>query len=685
MLQKRYCLPLLILTALLASSSSRVVAAEMPVEEAWKALPKYEYGQDMAALLAMDRAVIQAMATPESRSKCAARLADLLAAKETTPAARQYICLQLRQIGTPAEVPLLAAMLLKPDTSQIARYALQQIPGEAASAALRAGLDTLKSKLLIGVINSVAVRKDTGAVSALARLADSSDEQVASAAVSALGRIGDDRALAVLTARAEKATVPMARELAVVMLRHADALAKAGKAEPAKAIFDKLGQAGQPRGARRAALEGLLRIEGEKATATVLAWFADADAERRLIASGHLNSVPDAELDKLLAKLGDLPAGSQLAVIELATARRGQEMLPVVLSMIKSDKPELRLAGLRCLRMVGDKSVIPLLLDRLSDEEEVAEASQKVLANLPRAEVVPALLEALDSRPKIRPGVIGVLKSLRCFDAIDPLVELAARPDPAVYDPALDGLRGIADPDKSDIPRLVKMLLKTSEGRHRDEAAKTILIVCDKLPAGADRSELVLAALARVDGSEAPKYLPLLGRLGGAKSLALIQAALESEDAEIQESAVRALCNWPNAEVADKLLEIGKDSPNKAFRHWALRAYIRVVTLKSERPESETLAMLQGAMKLAQSTDDKQLAVERAATVRTIESVDWIAQQLDDPALAQTACKSIVELAHHRFLRHPNMKQFRPILEKVAKISKDPAIAERAKRYGLGL
>ena len=43
-------------------------AAEMPIEDAWKALPKYEYGNDMAVLLTIDREVIRAMATPASRS-----------------------------------------------------------------------------------------------------------------------------------------------------------------------------------------------------------------------------------------------------------------------------------------------------------------------------------------------------------------------------------------------------------------------------------------------------------------------------------------------------------------------------------------------------------------------------------------------------------------------------------------
>ena len=117
----------------------------------------------------------------------------------------------------------------------------------------------------------------------------------------------------------------------------------------------------------------------------------------------------------------------------------------------------------------------------------------------------------------------------------------------------------------------------------------------------------------------------------------------------------------------------------------ALRAYIRVVSLKSDRPDSDTLAMLQKAFQQATNADDQQLAIERTSTVRTMEAVEWVASMLDDPALAQSACKTIVELAHHRFLRHPNMRQFGPILEKAAKISDDPAIVERAKRYRLGL
>jgi hypothetical protein len=74
--------------------------AEVPVDEAWRMMPQYQYGEDMGPLLTIDREVIRAMSSPESRAACAARLAALLDAETTTPAARQYICLQLRGVGT---------------------------------------------------------------------------------------------------------------------------------------------------------------------------------------------------------------------------------------------------------------------------------------------------------------------------------------------------------------------------------------------------------------------------------------------------------------------------------------------------------------------------------------------------------------------------------------------------------
>ncbi len=685
MISKKLVLPLLIVVAVAAGDCCHLTAAEMSPRDAWEALPNYEYGQDMAPLLAIDRVVIQAMTSPQSRATCAAQLGALLASDKATMAAKQYICLQLRQVGTAAEVPVLAQLLAAPKTSEMARYALQAIPGDESAAVLRGALATFKGQLLVGVVNSLSARKDEHAVGTLQQLCDSEDEPIATAAVRALGNIGGEQATALLVARAKQAGVPTPRELAVSLLHCADTRAAAGDKESAKAIFEQLSGSGQPTGARRAALTSLLHLDSQQSSTTTLTWLADPDPDRQLIALGHLQSLPESQLDQLLARLPDLPDAGKLAVIELAAARRGKAILPMIVTMARSDQPELKLAGVRCLGMVGDTTVIPLLVELLSGEDDAIRAAQEALVNLPREAVTAALLDALDKRPDIRVPVIGLLVKLKRYDAIDPLVEIASQPDSAIYEPALDGLRGIADPDKTDIPRLVHLLLKTEPGKHRDEVEKTILIVTEKLPADSDRSELVRAALAGVPGSESSKYLPLLGRLGGAKALESIQSALADADPEISEAAIRGLCNWPNAEVADQLLDLATNSENNAWRRWALRAYIRVVTLDSDRPEAETLAMLQSAMALAKTTDDRQLTLQRASTIRTMPAVNWIADYLDDPDLSQMACEAIVELAHNRFLRHPNMDQFGPILDRVGQISKDTEVVERAKRYRLGL
>ncbi len=77
------------------------------------------------------------------------------------------------------------------------------------------------------------------------------------------------------------------------------------------------------------------------------------------------------------------------------------------------------------------------------------------------------------------------------------------------------------------------------------------------------------------------------------------------------------------------------------------------------------------------------LVIQRAAAIRTLETVRWVAPYLDDPDLQQAACSTIVELAHHRFLRVPNKSLFDPLLQKVSQLAKDPDIANRARQYRL--
>jgi hypothetical protein len=133
--------------------------------------------------------------------------------------------------------------------------------------------------------------------------------------------------------------------------------------------------------------------------------------------------------------------------------------------------------------------------------------------------------------------------------------------------------------------------------------------------------------------------------------------------------------------VADQLLKLSQSGKTDEHRLWALRAFIRVSALPGAAADAERLAMLKQAMQLAGRDEERGLILERASAVRTVESLRFVLPYLDRPALSQSACKSIVELARHKELRDPNKKEFGPALTKVLATAKDATTLERARRY----
>src|SRR5690606_4254703 len=93
--------------------------------------------------------------------------------------------------GSSAAVPELAKLLPNPQLSSWARIALEAIPGPEADEALRNAAESLDGLLLVGTINSIGVRRDAKAVELLAGKLKDQDEEVASAAAVALGKIGN--------------------------------------------------------------------------------------------------------------------------------------------------------------------------------------------------------------------------------------------------------------------------------------------------------------------------------------------------------------------------------------------------------------------------------------------------------------------------------------------------------------
>ncbi len=83
------------------------------------------------------------------------------------PAEKAIACKELAIHGSAAAVPELAKLLSDEQLASWSRIALEAIPGAAVDEALRNAMYSLQGKLLVGVINSIGVRRDAGAVERL--------------------------------------------------------------------------------------------------------------------------------------------------------------------------------------------------------------------------------------------------------------------------------------------------------------------------------------------------------------------------------------------------------------------------------------------------------------------------------------------------------------------------------------
>lgn len=242
--------------------------------------------------------------------------------------------------------------------------------------------------------------------------------------------------------------------------------------------------------------------------------------------------------------------------------------------------------------------------------------------------------------------------------------------------PAARALGRLAQPPH--VPAMLARLPKTSGGE-RDDLERAIMFVCERTPSPDERADAIIAAYESGTLDKA-LLLPVLGRVGGDKAAAVVRGALGSPVPEVREAAIRGLCNWPDASVAPDLEELARELTDPGQRSAALRALVRVVTLRDQLSTKEQLAYLRTGFELAGTEPDRNWVLERAHNVRHVETFRMVLPYLDDPAHAVRAGRALCELAHHGGLRSGEKEEYEAALRKVIQVcEQDTNLTARAK------
>jgi hypothetical protein len=170
--------------------------------------------------------------------------------------------------------------------------------------------------------------------------------------------------------------------------------------------------------------------------------------------------------------------------------------------------------------------------------------------------------------------------------------------------------------------------------------------------------------------------LNVLGRIGDNSALPVLNVALKDENVEVQTAAIRALADWPTSEPAVELLKVAESSGNKVHRILALRGFVRLLGLASERPAGETIEMYKKAMSLAPDAGEKKKVLSGLANTKSLAALQMAAGYLGDEVLAVEAGAAVVNIAGGIYADYP--EQAKNMLNQIIKTTKIDSLREQA-------
>lgn len=613
----------------------------------------------------------------EPQRLAAARAMVAKLGADTPQEARVWLLKQLDHIGRGEAVSALVTLLDDKDTlvKETARRALSNDVSPEAGPALRAALGRADTpEWRVAIINALGYRRDTAAVADIARLAADKDETVAAAAISALGRIADPQSVRTLDALKAGAS-PTLRTLVVdSQLLMAERLRADGKAPAAAAIYQQLYAPAEAKRVRIAGLRGLVAIQGARALPAVSDVLRGNDARMAVMAVRFAGEVPGAAMTQGLAGLvSKVPEAAQVALLDELGSRGDVTARTAVLAAAKDNSVAVRTAALEALGKLGSGADVALLATTAATSTDPERsAARDSLTHLAGRDVNDAIVKAMaGADSKLRMELVRALAARRVTTATPALLQAAQDQDAALRLEAIKALGTLGD-EKSVAP-LVGLMVQSPSDEQRQAAQQALIDVSDRLQNRAPASDVILAALP---GAATPARVALLGTLKSypsPKALEAVRAATKDVDAKVQDAAVRALSDWPDAAAVPDLREIatGGDETHQVL---ALRGYARLVAA-SDRPAAEKLKMLQEGLALAKRPEEKRLFLAGLGDVTTVESLNLVQPYLDDKTVSQEAAAATVNIMKAIVGQVPDGKA---VLRKVVAVARNRQVLRDA-------
>lgn len=583
--------------------------------------------------------------------------------RSETPEAEKALAFKGLAIhGSPACIGDVASYLGNERLASWARITLEAIPGDDASAALRAAAagGKLSGRLLVGVINSLGVRHDAAAVPLLSTRLGDADAAAAAAAAAALGTIGTAAAAAPLS-KALAAGIPDRDLVAAACVVCGERLMAAGDAATAVALFQAVRAAEVSEQRRAEATRAAIVAQGRDGIPLLVDLLKSAPQRlfnMGLFTARELAVGPDrdpalaSEVDRALlaaftsSAASDAGRGRRPLLIDLLADRNATgasaAVQKTILAAARGDDAAVRLAAIRAIGRCGDASAAAGLLEIAAGAgPAVLTTVRQAIATMPADgvnEVIVARLAGSDAGSL--PLVIGLVGDRRITTAAGAVLPFVEHADPAVRTAAMVALGSVVE-----LKDLGVLVAKTADPRDDIEGAAAAAALKEAAVRMANRDACAarIAEAVETAGPRAGVLVETLADVGGGVALTAVAAAAGSGDVALQDAATRVLGKWMTADAAPVLLDLATTDKAGPYRGRAMKGYLRIAR-QFALPEAERAEMCRRALAAAQDPADRKAVIEILVRYPHPATLAVAQEAVDMPDVAEEARAAVTAI-----------------------------------------
>jgi len=529
--------------------------------------------------------------------------------RDTSFLAKRFACQQLGMIGTDASVPALAALLSSEETAGLACLAFTTYPAGKADAALREA--TLQASTLVKVqlLQTLGDRGDPKALQLFIQAAADDNRRVSAAGISGLGKNGTKIAIEKLRALSKK-SAETSRPVLEALLTAAQVAAAHGDARTARRVYADLLQPAQELPVRRAAFEGLLRLDRDGGQARILSQLRSLDQSLKPAAIAAVARLkPGTSSTPFASLLPQLSPEFQAWMIDGISAIADAPALTAATRALGSEYAPVRQAAITAVAKMAGKDSLPSLVIALNSSNSAADQKyiETALVSLPSDQATDLALvrELQQAQGSVRAQLLTVITRRQGAKAKSLLLSESDNASPLVAKTAFRALMKTAE--AQDTAVILSKLLRPLAPEVRPEAEATVASLLGRIRQISLRSDAVRDAMARADTPEKQiSMLNLMPGCGDAAALDSVKEMLANPDASVATAAIEALAEWPNPNAWDPLAQIYFHPGDQTPRTVALKGLLRLLAEDSARVNGQTLAGYERLLQAARDDADRR-------------------------------------------------------------------------------